>query len=255
MPLFTEDQLKQLENERETIAGKKLFLLERFLGRNYLSDRGREFAHHGFLRRVNAMERCITNVFTRLPPEQGETPTEDERHDIELFVQAFVFHVFGAADNLAWIWVKENDVQGANGRALGNRAIGIRSEAVFESLPQNIQEIISVRADWFDYLESFRHSLAHRIPLYIPPYVVTQANESEYNKISERIAEAERRLDFEERAQLITEQRRLTDFRPWMQHSFIEEVNPVVFHSQMLADFNTIDELARLILAALPKSR
>jgi hypothetical protein len=40
-------------------------------------------------------------------------------------------------------------------------------------------------------------------------------------------------------------------FRPWIQHSFEEKAEPVVFYAQMLADFNTVDEIGRKMLDEL----
>lgn len=184
------------------------------------------------------------------PAERNEIPDADTRHDAELQVQAFVFHVFGAADNLAWIWVSEKNVRD-NDRPLSNGSIGIRKEKVRASFTPEFRAYIDQLKPWFDYLESFRHALAHRIPLYIPPCIVTHANEAAYRELAQRMSEASACFNFGEYRRLKAEQRGLTAFRPWMQHSFIKEAHPVVFHSQMLADFNTIDEMASKMLDEL----
>jgi len=48
---------------------------------------------------------------------------------------------------------------------------------------------------------------------------------------------------------------KLGRFRPWVQHSFEEKAKPVVFHAQMLSDFNTVDELSRKMLDELARPR
>jgi hypothetical protein len=50
---------------------------------------------------------------------------------------------------------------------------------------------------------------------------------------------------------LLEEQLKLGTFIPLVQHSFAEGAKPVMFHPQMLADFMTIHDLARRILAEL----
>jgi hypothetical protein len=191
------------------------------------------------------------NVYGLLPPERVEPPDDDTRHDAELQVQAFVFHTFGAADNLAWIWVSVKNVRKNDGTPLEKGAIGIRKDKVRASFTPEFRAYLDEREPWFDYLEGFRHALAHRIPLYIPPYIVTYANEAAYRELDRRMFAAAARMDFAEHGRLKAEQRALTAFRPWMQHSFIEEAHPVVFHSQMLADFNTMDEMANKMLEEL----
>lgn len=65
------------------------------------------------------------------------------------------------------------------------------------------------------------------------------------------MAQAAARGDFAERERIKQQQKELTSFRPWMQHSFIEEAQPMIFHVQMLTDFNTIHEMAVMMLEDL----
>jgi hypothetical protein len=201
------------------------------------------------------MERAIINVFGRLPPETRDTPDEEVRHEVELLVQSFIFHIFGAADNLAWLWVSERDVRKADGSPLAERAIGIRKQAVVNAFPERLRTLIEQRAPWFSYLENFRHALAHRIPLYVPPYIVNHDNEVAYRALDRRMSQALQRFDVDEHTRLKAQQRELTVFRAWMQHSFEEEARPVAFHAQMLQDFAIIEELALAVLEALQLPR
>ena len=163
-----------------------------------------------------------------------------------------MFHTFGAADNLAWIWVSEKNVT-HNGAPLSQGSIGIRKEKVRASFSPEFRAYLNERKPWFEYLEGFRHALAHRIPLYIPPYIVTHANEAAYRELTQQMSQASAQFDFARYELLKAERNAVTAFRPWMQHSFIEQARPMVFHVQMLADFNTIDEMARKMFDELAK--
>ncbi len=168
-------------------------------------------------------------------------------------MQAFVFNTFGVLDNLAFIWVSEKNVRGGNGRPLPNARIGLTPDKaqVRASFSAPMQAYLSGLDPWFAYLGSFRHSLGHRIPLYIPPYCVTDANQAQYQLVGEQMNQALRRWDLEEHERLQAEQLALAFFRPWMQHSFEEAARPVIFHSQVLADFATIEELSLKLLEEL----
>jgi hypothetical protein len=248
---FTAGALAKIGAEFGSIEGKYNALYLRFLTRRYASERGKEFGHQGMLRRLQSMWRCIRNVYELIPPEREEPPDDDTRHDAELQVQAFVFHTFGAADNLAWIWVNERNVRRPNGAALRDGEIGIRKHHVRQSFTAEFQTYLDEREKWFEYLEGFRHSLAHRIPLYIPPHMVTPANAAAYQEFDRQISAAGAMLDFAERDRLKAEQLRLTFFRPWMTHSFVEGAGRIPFHCQMIADFNTIDEMSGKLLNEL----
>jgi hypothetical protein len=69
------------------------------------------------------------------------------------------------------------------------------------------------------------------------------------------MTEAAKKGDFAEYDRLSAAQLQLGRFRPWVQHSFEEKAEPVVFHAQMLSDFNTVDEIARTMLTELAKPR
>ena len=248
---FTVENLAHLADGHQAIVGKYQELSARYLTHTYVSERGKEFGQHGFVRRLKSLQCCINNVYALIPPELEEPPDNETRHNAELQIQSFVFNTFGAAENLAWIWVSEKNITKNDGTPLSDGSIGIRKEKVRASYAEGFRAHLLALEPWFNYLESFRHSLAHRIPLYIPPYIVTHANEPAYRELQDQIADAARRMDFAERDRLAVEQKQWTVFRPWMQHSFIETAQPIVFHCQMLADFNTIDELGRLLLDEL----
>ncbi len=146
--------------------------------------------------------------------------------------------------------LKQND-----GSPIPNSWVGLRrhNELVRGSFSPEFQEYLRGLNGWFDNLENFRHALAHRIPLYIPPYVVPEDKLAAYQELGERMTEAFNRQDFAEHERLSTEQETLAAFKPFMTHSFEEEAKYVVFHAQLLADFNTIDELGQKLLEELDR--
>jgi hypothetical protein len=118
---------------------------------------------------------------------------------------------------------------------------------VRRSFSTEFQKYLTGLNDWFDYLEGFRHALAHRVPLYIPPYLVPKDKEAAYQSLEDRMKKA----DHAEYERLSAEQKALATFVPCMTHSFKEETKPIVFHSQVLIDFLTVEELATKMLGEL----
>ena len=104
---------------------------------------------------------------------------------------------------------------------------------------------------WFDHLENFRHALAHRIPLYIPPYIVLDSKLPQHQELEVAMMQAKMDGDMAAYDLLSDEQKKLAVFNPIMTHSFEEEARRVVFHAQLLADFNTVEEVGHRILAEL----
>lgn len=190
-----------------------------------------------------------------MPTDQVEKPTSEELSDANINLQAFIFNIFGCLDNLAWIWVAEKNVTNDDGSPISNLRVGLRkkNKLVYGSFSREFQDYLNGLNKWFDCQENFRHALAHRIPLYIPPYRITDDKEDAYQDFECLITDAFNRSDFEEYDRLSTEQDALGEFMPVMTHSFQEGAKIVVVHPQLLTDFNTIEELGRKMLEELDR--
>ncbi len=205
---FSPEALESLAREYRTITEKHAKLMQAFLVREYREGRSKEFAQHGFMRRIKSMARSITNVFALLPPERTDLPTGEKRHDAEINIQAFVFNTFAATDNLAWIWVSEEGLKKPGGGELPRSQITPRSERVLASFSPAFQDYLKSREPWFQHLEDFRHALAHRIPLYIPPYNVDPKNENAYRELEDSMNAALMRGDIPGHKRLSDEQKK-----------------------------------------------
>jgi len=247
---YSDEALKDLARNYSAIKSKLTDLLEKYISLNLKNPRAQEFARHGFPRRLKIMDRCITNVFDQIPPESAKLPSRDELSDATINIQSFVFNVFGAVDNLAWIWMAERGQKRDDGTPVPDTHIGLgpKNDSVRGTLSPELRDYLKTLEKWFDHLSNLRHALAHRIPLYIPPYVIETKDLAAYREFELKMNEAAKKRDFKEYDRLSAEQLGLGRFRPWIQHSFEENAGPVVFHAQMLADFNTIDELAHKML-------
>ena len=251
--LFRPDQLIELTDEQAKICSKADKLVDRFISHNYLTETGSEHGIHGLCRRVGSISRCIENIYRLLPPAQVKIPDKDILHDAEMNIQAAVFHVYGALDNLAFVWAFERQVTGKNGQPLRNTQIGFSPEKteVWASLPGRLQMAVSEMGEWRKNLDSFRHALGHRIPLYIPPFLVDPQNLDKYHRLENESADALRAHRFDEYQSLRAASHAMRHSKPMMLHSLTELTPPICFHSQLLADFNTIELLSMLIFDEL----
>lgn len=219
---FNTARLQDLYAAFALVQPKYVFLIDQFTTRHYQQPRAREFAQHGFSRRLKTITRCIEQVFALIPPDADGEQSAEIRADTEICIQAFVSNVFGTIDNLAWIWTYERQVVQTNGQPPPRAWVGLRPDNAFlrATFSEDFQQFLATLGDWFAYLEDYRDALAHRIPLYIPPLVVTTNHPN-------------------------------GEFRPLIMHSFEEGADPFEFHSQMLTDFSIIDSLGRRILEEL----
>jgi hypothetical protein len=250
---FAKQSIDQLAADLEGIPGKRDEVLEALLSRAYEVPRAKEFAAHGVSRRLRTMAHCIENVFNILPPEREEHPSMEELVDAVVYIQAFTFNTFACLDNLAWIWVCEKKLTTDKGEIVPPTKVGLgkKYRIVRRSLPTDLQKHLKTLDPWFEHLENFRHALAHRIPLYIPPCAVTEQDLPAYRLLEKQMAKASRRGNSGRYEQLRVQQQALTKYQPEMMHSAADNSSRVVFHPQLLSDFKAVCELGLKMNAAL----
>jgi len=243
MPFFSPETIEELGQARHDVHTSWHDLRKRVVGRNFANNDAREFARQGLARRLETLARCIDQVFDLLPPERDETV------DATINTQSFISNAFGCLDNLAWMWVYEKGILDEDGKPLDKMKVGLDKKMVKQSFSQTFRDYLASRDRWFQHLKEFRDALGHRIPLYIPPHVVSPEHVAEYNRLETAMAEALNAVDIAAHDRFETQQQALVMFQPVMQHSLTQAKNPpVIFHSQLIIDFTTIDEMTRKLL-------
>jgi hypothetical protein len=251
--MYSDEQVVEIFEKKATAEHELSFAFNRCLERPYKTIRGKEFAHEGLGRRLRTCERAIHQVFRFIPPKPQRLPSKEKMTDAESFLHAFLMATYGAIDNLAWIWVCETDLKTPNGRPLLRGHVGLRpeNELVMASLQHGLREKLATFGDWFSQNGDYRNALAHRIPPYIPPFAIRNADDEKYKKLNADIWSAILEGDFEKKARLERRLRKLKRFEPVIQHSWGENAVPVFFHAMLIADALTIASLTGDIFDAL----
>jgi hypothetical protein len=246
MPVFSNADLCALHDSYAALQTRLLPLANAFAYYPYKTEAGLQYATHGFLRRFNTMHHCVERVFEILPPEQEEKPPDAILFDATVFIQSFVMNSFGALDNLAWTWVSEKPLNLRRNKI----GLGPKCEDVRGSFSKDTRHYLTAHDGWFDDLIDFRDALAHRISLYIPPFVVSLKNEEVHKRL-----EARKRAttDNDEIDRLSAEQHKLEDFHPIMKHA-LDDKQPVPFHFRMVNDFLTVEQIAERVMVELKRS-
>ena len=249
--MFTPSQIQQLRYAFLTVGETYFKLMSACLSLTTQNARSREYILHGFLRRLGTLQRCIQNVYSIYPPERSDIPSRDECVDLAINLQSFVFNVFGCIDDLAWVWATERQLATEAGEPLRPIEMSFNKKLLRKTLPVEFRDYLDSLRDWFSYMEDFRHALAHRIPLYVPPYTVAPPDVERHDELEKQKSCAMRRRDFDEYERLDAEQLKLGRFTPAMTHSQSEARGSVAFHAQVLADWNTVAEIASRFLTQL----
>jgi len=247
---FSDQDVAELNKAKDDLHGKFSALKDKLIVRTFKSDRARAYAFEGLVRRLDTMIRAIDYVFNILPPEKEDIPETDDTVAATILIQSFVINVQGCLDNLAWMWVYETGQKDERGRDLDRRMVGLGEGywLLRKSFSKPFRKYLKSIKKWFRHVAEFRDSLAHRIPLYVLPFIVSEPNVPEYNRLQR---EAFAAADYKTYLELKAQQDKLGAYRPWMTHSPTEGAPVAVFHNQMLQDFLTVDECANKLLAEI----
>jgi hypothetical protein len=220
----------------------------------YSKSKSEEIGRHGIGRRLRLLNHLAHRIFETIPLDEG-SPNEEALLDATAFLQAFTINIFGLLDNLAWLWVVEANIRKLDGKPLPKGKIGLhpveKYELVRASFPQGVVAHLNKAAGWFEYLEDYRHSLAHRIPFYIPPKQLNKTQSEEYKQLNDKFASLLASGDIVNAYACFAGHSAIGSFQPVIMHSYFEEAKPVLFHGQVICDLWTVHDLTIQIFAAL----
>jgi hypothetical protein len=250
---FSDTELEKIGNDRADVQQRFERLQDKLLTHTFKSPRALEYARQGLGRRLDEMSRSIHFIFELLPPEQESIPERDERIAATMLLQSYFINVQGCLDNIAWIWVYETDQRASDGSELRRGMVGLGKDYryLMKSFSSSFSAHIRGLKKWMQHVAEFRDSTAHRIPLYIPPYVIAKKDSAEYERLSREAVAAYQRGDKFAYYKLRRDQDALGKYRPWMSHSPVESSPNCVFHKQIIQDFTTIDEITQKLFVEL----
>lgn len=188
-----------------------------------------------------------------IPPSRRKAVDSLRREKTEIYLQSFFLNISGCLDNLAWMWVHELGLKKQNGKPLSRSEVGFRkTQTVLRaSVSPSFALYLDSLESWATAGENYRDALAHRIPLYIPPFSVTIGNVDEHRRLESASRIAQFRAEHVLSADFDKQRGKLEFFQAMMMHSFSEGARPMLFHAQMIADVKTIEQLTIRLLADL----
>jgi hypothetical protein len=248
---YSSDNLAELNKKYLEIGDRydKLLIALSNFQRKLKNEKAREYLMQGVGRRLKTLTQCIKNIFTIFPPHQNEHLSKEMLTDIDINLHAFFINLAGVIDNLAWIFVYENNLLGKSKDGKIPRAsVGLFKNETQKHLKTELMNYLnsdSIKSWHEHYSKDYRDALAHRVPLYVPPSTLTEAEEKEYHLIEHQIQKLgfNPSMDFDKHRELSNKQKSLGRASHFFAHSSSEGSRPIYFHAQVLADYATIEEI------------
>ncbi len=236
------------------IAGEYTSLRDSVMNFKFSKSESNEHALHGLMRRLKTVQRCVERIYQICPADRTSKLSYEESTDLQIHLQAYIFNVYGCLDNIAWILTYEKDIRCVKGKPLPNNQVSLLNDNVQRHLSAAFRSYISEIAGkdkWLGYLQDYRHALAHRIPIYVPPSVLTSSAQPQYDEIEALKNAALEERNYDKYFELDEQQDALGKFWPVMIHSYSEGSRPVMFHPQIIADWRTVTQLIHRTLEEL----
>ena len=212
--------------------------------------RAKEYLTQGVGRRLSILNRCIRNIFGIFPVGRTEHLAPEELADLDINLHAFFINVSGILDNLGWVFVFENDllVGSSQEGKLGKEDIGLFKKKTQSCLPEKLLKYLNTEhiKKWYDeYSKNYRDALAHRIPLYVPPFVLNKEEQEKSLALENQIHALDLSVhgNFAIYDQLRKKQKELGQASSLFIHSFDEASQPMPLHAQVLIDYVTVEEI------------
>ncbi len=213
------------------------------------NNKAREYVSQGVARRLKTIIKCINNIYAIFPPNRTELLSGDELTDVAINLHAFFINIAGIFDNLGWVFVYEKDLFGErkDGK-LTSHDIGLFQKKTQAHLNAQFKDYLTsdpIKRWHKVYSSNYRDSLAHRIPLYVPPYIINKDDEKKLDKIEKEkdkldFSKACDRTRYNELEQMEQELGKVSHV---LTHSYTEGAQPIYFHAQTVTDYATIEEV------------
>jgi len=243
MQVYKQEDVQKIKSELNTLRQRYLNLLSKIfeLSEKLKEEKAKEYLHHGVGRRLEVIERCIENIFLIFPVERKNLLCHDELIDVAINLHAFFVNIFGLLDNLAWVLIYEKQLAGI----IDKKKVGLFKKETKKHFPSEFRQYLDsgeMKIWHKQYLTNYRDALSHRIPLYVPPQTLNTEQKKKVEQIENTIVDCIRSRDFDALNKLRIEQKNIGSVCPFFIHA-LSENKYVVLHAQLIADFNTIEEI------------
>lgn len=247
VPEVLADIEKQYSSSIRELEEKRYWLVSIF-SQGLSNKKSKEYLLEGVCRRLGVILKCCKNIFEIFPPQRTKLLSNDELCNININLHAYMTNVYGLLDNLAWVYVIEHQLLDL---ANQKKSIGLFLKDTQKHLPKKLSDYLNSNSTkaWFkDYVQHYRDALAHRIPLYIPPFTVLKSNSDKYSQLNQ-LAWDELFLNgnIDRMNQLHSERDSLTSICAVFLHSSYNEASkPLALHPQIVCDLLTILEFIKI---------
>lgn len=183
-------------------------------------------ARHGLGRRILALEHAYRTIRAICSVTRTDPLSFEEAQVVNGQINLFYLHLRGSLDNLAWAYLLEKEPEAA--KKVPPQDISLFHLKTRKNLcDQRLQNDLSPFDDWVRKLATRRDPVVHRIPLYVVPSVLNEAEANRYRELGIRHSESLFAADLAAADEADNEQRSLGTFGSFFAHDPFAETYPI----------------------------
>jgi hypothetical protein len=209
---------RALEDHQLAVRSELFRFTEQVLGTaaKLANNKAQQYLRYGVGRRLRMVFVAYCGVFDTVAPDRKEPLPLNEMAAVSRDLNVIYINIRGALDNYAWCIYHERDM---------SKTFKFETQvALFYGLFRGAAELANLKSmldqhmDWNKELKSRRDPSAHRMPLYVPPAILDDADAAHHEAIWKERWEAIEKGDYERDTELAVEQHGLGTFRAEFMH-------------------------------------
>lgn len=156
---------------------------------------------YGAGRRILVIMENYISINKIAYPNRSDPLNPEESVVLNLHLNSLYFHLSGLLDNLAWGVTLEHSVFSPFNEddPTDRRKVGLFKKGFLGQIQKKsgiLYQALQSKLDWYHQLADLRDPLAHRIPLYVTPAILTEEEGEEYGQLKIQFHECMVKHDF-----------------------------------------------------------
>jgi hypothetical protein len=213
------------------------------------STNARYYLLHGAGRRFDVTFRAYQKIISIAYDKRSAPLSQDEQIALSQAINITYMNIPGILDNFAWCLIYERQPELADKIPKNN--VGLFSEKFrkqFDAFTE-VEKEIKVHDLWQQEVKERRDPVAHRIPLYVPPSLVTQEEAKAYSAVYNRFSDSLNNLKLDEADVALKQMDSIGTFLPCFVHH--PEEPPIPIYPTIPADVSHLIRIADAVANCL----
>jgi hypothetical protein len=207
----------------ESFSGEVAQALFRSLGRstelsNLLKEKkAAQYMRFGVGRRLLMMWWAYHHVVTTVPAGRKDPLVSDESQSLTQSMMVVYINIRGVLDNLCWVLLHEHAPEKT--KELKPHEVGLFQNCIVkDSRFLSLVQRFSTHKSWNGDVKGRRDPSAHRMPLTIPPQVLTPEEAVRYGALGQKYSEGMKELNLDGANEALNAMEHIGSFAPYFLH-------------------------------------